>query len=193
MQGALRHAKVPQRGDTVWHAWEVFPGSVVELRDQVTALHFHAPPVPKISPVAGTATSVDHRALDMVGPSFDAEPVELVHVFNGAEKVGVLGSACPLGCPHIAIRHQASGLRRSADMSAGVYRVTAERAYGTSGVYYLTCALGERAGGAYRHPYQQHFGYFIAVLIKGFAVVTSVDIGDGVSLYDHMRRRRIPT
>ena len=78
-------------------------------------------------------------------------------------------------------------------MSADVYGVTAERAYGTSGVNYLTCALGECASGAYRHPHQQHFAYFIAVLIKGFAVVASVDIGDGVSLYDHMRRRRIPT
>lgn len=74
-------------------------------------------------------------------------------------------------------------------MSAGVYGVTAERAYGTSGVYYLTCALGECASGAYRHPHQQHFGYFGAVLIKGFAVVTSVDIADGVSLYDHVGLR----
>ena len=78
-------------------------------------------------------------------------------------------------------------------MPAGVYGVTAERAYGTSRFYYLTCALGECASGAHRHPHQQHFGYFIAVLIKGFAVVTSIDIGDGVSLYDHLRRRRIPT
>ncbi len=78
-------------------------------------------------------------------------------------------------------------------MSAGVYGGTAARAYGTSGIYYLTCALGECASSAYRHPHQQHFGYFIAVLIKGFAVVTSAVVGDGVSLYDHMRRRRIPT
>ena len=77
-------------------------------------------------------------------------------------------------------------------MSGGVYRVAAERAYGTSGVNDLACALGECAGGAYRYPHQQHFAYFIAVLIKGFAVVTSVDIGDGIGLYDHMRRRRIP-
>ena len=78
-------------------------------------------------------------------------------------------------------------------MSAGVYGVTAERAYGASGVNYLACALGECASGAYGYPHQQHFGYFIPVLIKGFAVVTSVDIGDGISLYDHMRRHRIPT
>ena len=75
-------------------------------------------------------------------------------------------------------------------MSADVYGVTAERAYGTSGVYYLACALGECAGGAYRHAHQQHFGYFIAVRARVFAVVT---IGDGVSLYDHLRRRGIPT
>jgi hypothetical protein len=43
-------------------------------------------------------------------------------------------------------------------MSVGVYRVTAGRAYGTSGFYYLTCALGECASGAYRHPYQPHLG-----------------------------------
>ena len=92
-----------------------------------------------------------------------------------------------------AFTASASDLGRSADVSAGVHGVTAERAYGTSGIYYLTCALRKCSSGAYRHPHQQHFGYFIAALIKGLAVATSVDIGDGVSLYDHMRRRRIPT
>lgn len=78
-------------------------------------------------------------------------------------------------------------------MSAGVYGLTAERAYRTSSVHYFACPLGECAGGAYGHPHQQHFGHFIAVLIEGFAVAVSIDICDGISLYNHLRRRRVPT
>jgi hypothetical protein len=67
-------------------------------------------------------------------------------------------------------------------MSAGVYGLTAERAYRTSSVYYFACPLGECAGGAYGHPHQQHL-----------AIAGSIDIGDGISLYNHLGRRRIPT
>lgn len=77
-------------------------------------------------------------------------------------------------------------------MPFGVHGVTAQWASGAPGSHNLTGPLGEGAGCAYRHAYQQHLGFVRAVLVKGFFIVLGIEIGDGVGLNDNLCGGGIP-
>ena len=105
MQGTVRHAEIPKRGNSKWHARKTYSRAFDELGNEVNALHIYPAPVQKIRPVARTAANIEDGAIDTFCPSFNAFSVQIMHILDGSKKARVVGGACPIRRLNMFISH----------------------------------------------------------------------------------------